>query len=91
MIYHGADDAHRYCLGACLLDLNDPTQVLARAEVPVMEPNFEYEQKGFFGNVVFTNGHLHDGDTLTIYYGASDTVICGATFSITNILSLLGY
>jgi predicted GH43/DUF377 family glycosyl hydrolase len=91
MIYHGADDHHRYCLGACLLDLNDPTQVLARAEVPVMEPNFEYEQQGFFGNVVFTNGHLHDGDTLTIYYGASDTVICGATFSITNILSLLGY
>ena len=31
-----------------------------------------------FGNVVFTNGHLVDGDTITMYYGASDEVICKA-------------
>lgn len=86
-IYHGADHQHRYCLGAVLLDLNDPTKVLARSKDPLFEPMADYEKTGFFGNVVFSNGHLVDGDTITLYYGASDEVICGATFSIQDILS----
>jgi predicted GH43/DUF377 family glycosyl hydrolase len=88
-IYHGADYHHRYCLGALLLDLNDPSKVLGRSVEPIMEPLADYEQTGFFGNVVFTNGHLVDGDTVTIYYGASDEVICSAQFSIIEILKSL--
>ncbi|MEI6412284.1 MAG: glycoside hydrolase family 130 protein [Bacteroidota bacterium] len=86
-IYHGADNNHRYCLGAVLLDLADPTKVLARSHDPLFEPVADYEKTGFFGNVVFTNGHLVDGDQITLYYGASDEVICGATLSIESILS----
>ncbi len=56
-IYHGANDDHRYCLGALLLDLNDPSKVLARSVEPIMEPVAGYEKKRIFGNVVFTNGH----------------------------------
>lgn len=88
-IYHGATKEHRYCLGALLLDINDPSIVLARSEEPIMEPIMEYEKKGFFGNVVFTNGHLVDGDKITIYYGASDEVICGAELSINKVLNSL--
>ncbi|HEY3283954.1 MAG TPA: glycoside hydrolase family 130 protein [Armatimonadota bacterium] len=88
-IYHGADRDSRYCLGALLLDLEDPTRVLARSVEPFMEPTQEYERKGFFGHVVFTNGHLVDGDQVTLYYGASDTVICGATLSIREVLESL--
>lgn len=88
-IYHGADHDNRYCLGALLLDLNNPTSVIARSKTPLMEPSEEYELNGFFGNVVFTNGHTVNGDILTIYYGASDTVICSATFSISAILQTL--
>ena len=88
-IYHGADEKHRYCLGALLLDLEEPWKVIARSTEPIMEPLADYEQTGFFGNVVFTNGHLVDGDTVTIYYGASDSVICAARFSIVEILSTL--
>jgi predicted GH43/DUF377 family glycosyl hydrolase len=54
-----------------------------------MEPTEGYELTGFFGNVVFTNGHLVDGDIIRMYYGASDEVICGAAFSIQEILSTL--
>ena len=54
-----------------------------------MEPIMEYEKTGFFGNVVFTNGHLIDGDKITLYYGASDEVICAAIFSVKEILKLL--
>ncbi|WP_352423728.1 glycoside hydrolase family 130 protein [Proteiniphilum sp.] len=88
-IYHGADDNHRYCLGALLLDLEDPYRVIERSVEPIMEPMAEYEQTGFFGNVVFTNGQLVEGDTITLYYGASDEVICGAQLSIKEIISTL--
>ena len=88
-IYHGADAQNRYCLGAVLLDLHDPTKVLARSYDPLFEPVADYEKTGFFGNVVFTNGHLVSGDEITMYYGASDEVICGATLSIEGILSEL--
>jgi predicted GH43/DUF377 family glycosyl hydrolase len=85
-IYHGADDASRYCLGGLLLDREDPTRVLARSATPIMEPTAAYEQKGFFGNCVFTNGHVLDGDDVLLYYGASDTVTCGARMSLRAIL-----
>lgn len=88
-IYHGANEENRYCLGALLLDLNDPSKVIARSEDPIMEPIADYEQTGFFGNVVFTNGQIVEGDTVTIYYGASDEVICTAKFSINEILESL--
>jgi len=88
-IYHGADADNRYCLGALLLDLDDPSQVIARSESPIMEPVADYEQTGFFGNVVFTNGQLVDGDTIHLYYGASDEVICAARLSISEILQSL--
>lgn len=90
-IYHGANEQHQYCLGAFLLDLKDPAKVLARTIEPIMIPTAPYELCGFFGNVVFTNGHVvgDDGDTVTIYYGASDEFVCGAVVSIKEILSLL--
>ena len=81
-VYHGADLQHRYCLGAFLMDLNDPAKVLARTDEPIMVPTENYELSGFFGYVVFTNGHVVNGDELTIYYGAADEFVCGATFSI---------
>lgn len=92
-IYHGANENHQYCLGAFLMDLEDPTIVIAQTEEPIMVPTTEYELSGFFGNVVFTNGHIvePDGDTITIYYGASDEFVCGAKFSIKDIYSLLKF
>ncbi len=90
VIYHGADQTPRYCLGAMLLDLENPTKSpCPLRKTACMEPDALYEQQGFFGNVVFTNGHLVDGDTVTMYYGASDTVICQATLSIAETLRSL--
>ena len=88
-IYHGATEKNRYCLGALLLDLKDPSIVIARSEEPIMEPLAEYEKTGFFGNVVFTNGHLVNGDEISVYYGASDEHVCLATLSIKSILKSL--
>jgi predicted GH43/DUF377 family glycosyl hydrolase len=88
-IYHGATKENRYCLGALLLDIDEPWRVIARSETPIMEPLAQYEQEGFFGHVIFTNGHLVDGDNVTLYYGAADSVICAAQISISSILASL--
>ncbi|MGF6847052.1 putative GH43/DUF377 family glycosyl hydrolase [Chitinophaga sp. W3I9] len=88
-IYHGANEKHQYGLGAVLLDLNDPSKVLARSDDPIMIPEAPYELTGFFGQVVFTNGHIVKGNEVTIYYGAADEVVCAARFSIGEILSSL--
>ncbi len=90
-IYHGANEKHQYALGAFLMDLQDPSTVLARTEAPIMVPREDYELHGFFGEVVFTNGHLINGDELTVYYGAADEFVCGAKFSVEEILSKLTY
>jgi len=88
-IYHGANEKHQYCLGAFLLDLNDPSILLGRTEEPIMVPTETYELSGFFGYVVFTNGHVVNGDRITLYYGAADEFVCGAYFSIEEILAMI--
>jgi beta-1,2-mannobiose phosphorylase / 1,2-beta-oligomannan phosphorylase len=88
-VYHGANERHQYCLGAFLMDLKNPSKVLARTAGPIMVPAETYELSGFFGHVVFTNGHIVNGDVLTIYYGAADEFVCGAEFSIGEILNHL--
>ena len=89
MIYHGADENNRYCLGAMLLDLENPSKVLLRSVDPLFFPEMPYEKEGFFGNVVFSCGQLVDGDKITMYYGASDQYICRAELSVKDILDSL--
>jgi predicted GH43/DUF377 family glycosyl hydrolase len=88
-IYHGANEQHQYCLGAFLMDLDDPSKVVSRTKNPIMAPTETYELSGFFGYVVFTNGHVVNGDEIIMYYGAADEFVCGARFSISEILNNL--
>jgi len=89
-IYHGADAGNRYCLGAMLLDLHEPWKVVARSELPILEPEWDYECNGFFGQVVFTCGALLDEQTLRIYYGAADTCMACAEIPLADIWAALG-
>ncbi|WP_424768717.1 glycoside hydrolase family 130 protein [Paenibacillus sp. sgz302251] len=90
-LYHGATQEHRYCMGAVLLDLNDPTKIIARSEKPVLEPDAPYEKKGFFGDVVFSCGAIVEGDTVKMYYGVADTSMACAELSLTEILDSMVY
>ena len=85
-IYHGATPDDRYSLGAALLDLEEPHKVIARGREPILAPEAPYETSGLMPNVVFTCGATADGDRLSIYYGAADTVMAGADVSIREIL-----
>jgi predicted GH43/DUF377 family glycosyl hydrolase len=88
-IYHGADRKNRYCLGAVLLDSDEPWKIIARSERPILEPEAEYERGGFFGNVVFSCGLLFESSVLKIYYGAADTFICYAELPLEDLLENL--
>lgn len=90
-LYHGATKDNRYCMGAVLLDLNDPTRVIARSDAPILEPEADYETAGFFGNVVFSCGALVDGDVVKMYYGVADTSMACAELSLREILDSLTY
>jgi predicted GH43/DUF377 family glycosyl hydrolase len=86
LIYHGVDRDHVYAAGAALLDLKDPTKVIARTKKPVLEPNEPYEKNGDVNNVVFpTAAYVMDGK-LFVYYGAADKVCCLATIDLENFL-----
>lgn len=88
-LYHGATKEHRYCMGAVLLDLDDPSKVLARSSKPILEPEAPYEKEGFFGDVVFSCGALVEGDIVKMYYGVADTSMAAAELSLTEILDSL--
>ncbi len=90
MIYHGVDSKMQYRLGVALLDLKDPGKVIARYDKPFLEPETDYELNGVVPNVTFTCGAVAIDDTLFVYYGGADTVICVATAKIKDVLKLLG-
>lgn len=85
-IYHAADSNNRYCLGVIILDLNDPSKVIAKAKAPLMEPETDYEKVGFFGNVIFSCGALCEEGIVKIYYGAADTCMAYAEVNLDELL-----
>lgn len=73
--YHGVDDRKHYHLGAVLLDLDDPSKVLAQSRRPFLSPEEEYERVGLVPYVVFTCGLVERNGEYIIYYGGGDRVI----------------
>jgi predicted GH43/DUF377 family glycosyl hydrolase/glycosyltransferase involved in cell wall biosynthesis len=89
-LYHGADRTNRYGMGALLLDEGDPSKIIARTQRPLLAPETDYEQEGFFHDVVFPSGHVDLGDgEIRLYYGAADSVLGAADVSIDDVLSAL--
>ena len=89
-IYHGAGADGSYRLFTLLLDSACPARVLKRASRPLLEPEADYEAKGFFGRVVFTDGVVpFDDGRVWIYYGAADQTTCLAETSVDELLDSL--
>ena len=78
-----------YYVAAALLDLKDPSKVIARRKVPLLEPETPYELYGQVNNVVFPCGAVVIGEDLFVYYGGADSVIGVATIKLTELLNSL--
>lgn len=91
VIIHGVSascSGQRYCLGAVLLELEDPTKIIGRANSYILSPVENYECNGRVPNVVFSCGAIadHDQDQLRVYYGGADTCIGLATGKISRLI-----
>lgn len=85
---HGVGPMRKYCLGAFLLDLNDPTRVLKRLREPLLAPN-EAEREGYVPNVVYTCGALlHHGEVI-LPYAMSDSASSFATVGLEELLDAM--
>lgn len=85
LIYQGfglGNDFGRYRAGAMLLDLDDPTKVLARSRTPVIDSTEPYEEHGLKPHVIYPCGTVIKDNTLFVYYGAADTSTCVATANV---------
>jgi len=88
VLNHGVGAVRKYCLGAFLLDLNDPTRVIGRLREPLLCPN-EAERDGYVPNVIYSCGSLLHGRELIIPYAMSDSACCFATVSLDQLLAAM--
>jgi len=92
VIYHGTTpycNGLVYRLGAALLDLADPTRVIARPGEYLLSPEADYERVGDVPNVCFACAAIPDaaGEQLNIYYGGADRCLCLATARIEDLVA----
>jgi predicted GH43/DUF377 family glycosyl hydrolase len=88
VITHGVGPMRTYALGALLLDLNDPTKVLARLSRPLLIPDAD-EQDGYVPNVVYSCGSLVHAGTLYLPYGIADQSISYCTVAVRDLLGAM--
>jgi predicted GH43/DUF377 family glycosyl hydrolase len=88
VLSHGVGPMRKYCIGAFLLDRNDPSKVIGRLREPLLKPN-QSEREGYVPNVVYTCGALlHDGQ-LIIPYGVADHGTRFATVPLAEVLAAM--
>jgi predicted GH43/DUF377 family glycosyl hydrolase len=89
LFYHGVSDQSVYRVGAVLLQLKDPTILLARSTDAIFEPETDYEKNGQVNEVVFPCGAVNRGGTIYLYYGGGDSVVGVATAKLDRILKAM--
>jgi predicted GH43/DUF377 family glycosyl hydrolase len=85
VVTHAVGPMRRYCISACLLDINDPSIEIGRLDEPLLIPNPD-ERVGYVPNVVYSCGSIINNGALIIPYGLSD--FC-SSFASVNLQSLL--
>lgn len=87
LFYHGVDEQKTYRLGLALLDIHNPSIVLARSSEPLLEPQAAYEKEGLVPDVVFTCGAVETESEYLVYYGGADAVVGVATIAKDTVLA----
>jgi predicted GH43/DUF377 family glycosyl hydrolase len=88
VITHGVGPMRRYCIGAVLLDLHDPTRVIGRLREPLIEP-LSNEREGYVPNVVYTCGALLHQRQLILPYAMSDKATVITSIALDDLLGAL--
>ncbi len=88
VISHGVGPMRKYCIGAFLLDRDDPAKVIGRLPEPLIKPSIN-ERDGYVPNVVYSCGSLVHGGQLVIPYGISDYATTFATVPLDQVLAAM--
>ena len=86
LLTHGVGPMRQYCMGAVLLDKDDPSEVIGELEEPLLSPTDE-ERSGYVPNLVYSCGGLVHSGNLVIPYGISDAA---TGFAVVVLEQLLG-
>jgi predicted GH43/DUF377 family glycosyl hydrolase len=90
-IYHGVFETMAgavYRLGVALHDLKDPAKIIGVGDSWILEPEDPWERVGYVPNVVFSCGAVpEEDDTVKIYWGGADTVMCVGTAEIEELIN----
>ncbi len=89
VITHGVGPMRKYCIGAALLDLDDPSRVIGRLSEPLLAPEVN-EREGYVPNVVYSCGSLVHAGRLILPYAMSDTASAVISISVNMLLKRLG-
>ena len=88
VLTHGVGPMRVYSIGALLLDLNDPTQVIGQLDKPLLSPQGD-EREGYVPNVIYSCGALIHEGVVVLPYGCSDASIRFAFVDLAGLLALL--
>jgi len=88
VITHGVGPMRKYCIGAMLLDLDDPSRIISHLKEPLLSPA-ENERDGYVPNVVYTCGAMLHRGRLILPYGLSDTAATIVTMDLGQLLRML--
>ncbi len=88
VLTHGVGPMRQYCIGAILLDFDNPTKVVARLKNPFLTPH-ETEREGYVPNVVYTCGAIIHNNELVIPYATADTISGIVTVDVNELISCM--
>ncbi len=88
VLTHGVGPMRQYCIGAILLDLENPARIIARLDEPLLTPN-EKEREGYVPNVVYSCGSIIHQKELVIPYAMSDINSGIATIEVERLIQCM--
>jgi len=88
VLTHGVGPMRQYCIGAMLLDLENPAKIIARLKEPLLAPR-EEEREGYVPNVVYSCGAIFHNSDLVIPYGMSDISSGIATVKVSELIDCM--
>jgi predicted GH43/DUF377 family glycosyl hydrolase len=88
VLTHGVGPMRQYCIGAVLLDLENPTKIIARLDEPLLAPHGK-EREGYVPNVVYSCGAMIHNNELVIPYAMSDINSGIATVEVNELLNCM--
>ncbi|MBK9795371.1 MAG: glycoside hydrolase family 130 protein [Holophagaceae bacterium] len=88
VLTHGVGPMRKYCIGAVLLDLEDPRRVIGRLRDPLLVPEGS-AREGYVPNVVYSCGSMLHGRELILPYAMSDRATAIVSVPLDSLLATL--